>query len=1468
MSSSSVQTPALLVPQAEHAGKPPLPLNRPVVIIGSGRAARVQLRSDSVSNNHLLFVQTTSGAYIRDLASRTHTILNGRVVREAPLRDGDTLTIGAFIFKYRVPEGFEPQPRVAPEAASLDAGAEFPLPLETRTVLIGRRRGCDVMLEDESVSISHAVIFESDGHHYIMDLASRTGTFVNGERVKESPLKIGDEIRIGESAIWYRAADAINLLEELDAQTRRISRPASPALPAVPDNAPGVSDLVHLDDEIDPLSADASATYASHIDEALADSISAAGAAHPIDESSSPLTPDDWPEAPSAERALSDAQRRARAIAAMLQETEPLEAAAEEEATSLIKPQAPAEPLKPVDLASIAPPEPAIRFAKLDDASVPALAPIEEPEPLPLVIEPPAARARLDDELNLLDPNTIELPKLAPIEEPPPLEFDLGLSTEARAEPAAPKISPPAATLSDVAPAAADASRLEAAEPLPGIARVESVSDALAQAHERALHEEKGFPHEQKALPHEQKSLPHEEKSFLHEEKGFPHEQKAPPHEQTRVPREEKSFLHEEKALPREEKSLLYEAKGLPQGDESLLRASETSANNPSTDDPSVVGVSAVEAEPNAFDASRTIPHAEWMSVDANWLGSESSEPADAPTMPDAVMTLGMESGTPAVALADISAEQHVPEPVVLAPSETPDDDAALTPTLSSPTTISGGVNADASRPGSPAISIGGVASEQPEQIAPDSIKPVAFAAMPAARRRSRRRRKPSTPEPNDLDEPGPAGVADDGADDDAEDDESPLALIQTPVVERIETPDAPAAESIEPASTESTRVPAEATVADSMVEAPVQPARQRVTRPAATRRRTGRATLILIATAGLSFGTWSAVQQYLPVPATIDASMTFDGLEKLDQSARESFLADQRQRLRNARESAAAAMASTVGAGFLTSGVDFEPVTRGVTWNESRPSVVLITLPSDARRTSDDLARFTTLLDELWTRNQDLVVEDLKARELTRMLEADVVAQQAQRDRLAREIETLRSANEQRPTPAQMRAAEENVRDARVRADLMQKQLDRASARVTTLEERTTGSAGIKALRDQIDTERARAADLQLRRETSPLAGARDRFDDALASLSGEIATLGERITDIDARDRATSAATQARELSLAIITAASRRAGDSANIRARLAVIETNHVNAPARTDAALESLRLELSRLRDAGAGQLNPQRLEADIALTRAAIRERLRTLGLSDVVDEIMALEIAMARVTGETTEQIASAELLLNQSSASLESAGPADDAGAWSRLVDRVNALSLARADLVNAIDASDPMIDRSIEEALASLAQLEARAAQLEAETARAANSPELADAIGKRQAAEQELADAREALDTRQQQLDAINARHRLARTAADDINRNRDKLAEVNGVLQVRQPQLDAARRQVASSVVPVRHTPDTLAVTVESDRRTTIGAALAGVAALPGLVLFARARRQPQANARRRDDRPAINNPNS
>ena len=119
--------------------------------------------------------------------------------------------------------------------------------------LVGRRRGCHLVLEDGWVSREHAVIIEvTPGVFRLQDLSSENGLFLNGDRVTEAALRHDDQIRIGRTEIRFNLRDDADGEESADQPMRTDLEPVgqSPTDMWVPNTAEGgEQDMTALDPE-------------------------------------------------------------------------------------------------------------------------------------------------------------------------------------------------------------------------------------------------------------------------------------------------------------------------------------------------------------------------------------------------------------------------------------------------------------------------------------------------------------------------------------------------------------------------------------------------------------------------------------------------------------------------------------------------------------------------------------------------------------------------------------------------------------------------------------------------------------------------------------------------------------------------------------------------------------------------------------------------------------------------------------------------------------------------------------------------------------------------------------------------------------------------------------------------------------------------------------------------------------------
>lgn len=95
--------------------------------------------------------------------------------------------------------------KVSAHMALYDTSRRLIIPLEADEILVGRHGAADIRFPDMSVSRYHAVLYVSNGIWSIMDLDSKSGTYVNGRKIRSQVrLKDSDEIRFGDKTVIIR----------------------------------------------------------------------------------------------------------------------------------------------------------------------------------------------------------------------------------------------------------------------------------------------------------------------------------------------------------------------------------------------------------------------------------------------------------------------------------------------------------------------------------------------------------------------------------------------------------------------------------------------------------------------------------------------------------------------------------------------------------------------------------------------------------------------------------------------------------------------------------------------------------------------------------------------------------------------------------------------------------------------------------------------------------------------------------------------------------------------------------------------------------------------------------------------------------------------------------------------------------------------------------------------------------------
>jgi ABC-type multidrug transport system ATPase subunit len=184
------------------AGLPPRSELLPSENVIVGRAAEVDLvlSHPEVSRRHCRILFEHETWYIEDLGSQRGTAVNGnRISGRTALKTGDQIQIGPITLVFGVDSE---ESSVATELANpigsvLYKGTptgDIPLGAD---LIFGRSDEVDVVLSDPVVSRRHAMIETGPQGYRLLDLHSKSGSFVNGRRFDEHDLVIGDQIQLG-----------------------------------------------------------------------------------------------------------------------------------------------------------------------------------------------------------------------------------------------------------------------------------------------------------------------------------------------------------------------------------------------------------------------------------------------------------------------------------------------------------------------------------------------------------------------------------------------------------------------------------------------------------------------------------------------------------------------------------------------------------------------------------------------------------------------------------------------------------------------------------------------------------------------------------------------------------------------------------------------------------------------------------------------------------------------------------------------------------------------------------------------------------------------------------------------------------------------------------------------------------------------------------------------------------------------
>jgi ABC transport system ATP-binding/permease protein len=188
------------------------------IVIGRAMEVDLVLSHPEVSRRHCRIFFENGSWFVEDLGSQRGTAVNGSLIRgPTSLQSGNEIQIGPVTLGFRTvsQESSVSAPALAPVSpvgTVLFKGtpsSEIPL---GQQLIFGRGDDVDVLLNDPIVSRRHAMVETGPNGNRLLDLHSKSGSFVNGRRFDEHDLVIGDQVQLGPFFFAYDGKCLIRLL--------------------------------------------------------------------------------------------------------------------------------------------------------------------------------------------------------------------------------------------------------------------------------------------------------------------------------------------------------------------------------------------------------------------------------------------------------------------------------------------------------------------------------------------------------------------------------------------------------------------------------------------------------------------------------------------------------------------------------------------------------------------------------------------------------------------------------------------------------------------------------------------------------------------------------------------------------------------------------------------------------------------------------------------------------------------------------------------------------------------------------------------------------------------------------------------------------------------------------------------------------------------------------------------------------
>jgi pSer/pThr/pTyr-binding forkhead associated (FHA) protein/tetratricopeptide (TPR) repeat protein len=195
-----------------------VPLVRDEITIGRKEGNTIRLTERNISRQHAQLVRAAGVYKLRDLDSYNGVSINGRRVSgESDINTGDQIQIGDYTILVEE-EATKAEPVDEPTTIAArplsparlvmlsepSPGAEFGLSSE-RPVRLGRAEDVDCPVAHRSVSREHAEVRCQTGDYVIADLDSANGVTINGQPSRQSMLRAGDIVELGQVVFRFVA---------------------------------------------------------------------------------------------------------------------------------------------------------------------------------------------------------------------------------------------------------------------------------------------------------------------------------------------------------------------------------------------------------------------------------------------------------------------------------------------------------------------------------------------------------------------------------------------------------------------------------------------------------------------------------------------------------------------------------------------------------------------------------------------------------------------------------------------------------------------------------------------------------------------------------------------------------------------------------------------------------------------------------------------------------------------------------------------------------------------------------------------------------------------------------------------------------------------------------------------------------------------------------------------------------------